>query len=217
MKTFFQSIPKKLRLKSDSLDASAILCGKAWHVFTDDGIMQKLFFREKGKLLLITSGIAQDATWEFVPEDRSIIIDNGEQRKNFQPAFYDDCLLVLQVDGTDESLLLIDCQRAIPFAFRNLQEIDDYLKKRAQLDNPSDDEPRDTSLPGDITREQNELDKINEKKKEHLREQYKDEIFQGITRRIEERDSVQRCIMIPAAIVLIFMFVLYIIYIIFYI
>ena len=213
MKTFLLSIPEKIRLKGDSLDAEAILCGKAWNVFNDEGVKQKLIFRPKGKLLVTTAGKTQDASWEFVPEDRSIIIDDGEQRTNYMPAYYDDKILALQVDGRDESLFMIDSKKADSFKPKTLLELNDYLSQLANVSDPSvitsrsktvevpmdeernkiesEEESRAKAEAEALKQKQEELDKAKAEKKLRLKERFKDEILQEIESSRKEKRKGQ--------------------------
>ena len=85
---------------------------------------QKVFiFQPDGKLIVSTSGKVIYSTWTYLDANRSIIIENGDDVRMFHPTFSDDVLLVLQQDGSQESVVMIDESNASQFKPKTLQEI----------------------------------------------------------------------------------------------
>lgn len=127
MKAYLLSLPQQLARLSHEIDAKAILANKSWTVFNDEGVKQVFIFQPDGKLIISTSGKVFYSTWSYLDANRSIIIENGNDVRMFHPAFSDDVLLVLQQDGTQESVVMIDEANAASFAPKTLQELKEYF------------------------------------------------------------------------------------------
>lgn len=127
MKSYFLSIPQKFANVSHTIDAKAVLSNKSWTVFNDEGLKQIFIFQTDGKLIISTSGKVIYSTWTYLDANRSIIIENGDDVRMFHPAFSDDVLLILQQDGTQESLVMIDEANAVSFAPKTLLELKEYI------------------------------------------------------------------------------------------
>ena len=134
MKTFLLNIPQRLKLKSQKLDASAVLCDKPWTVFNDEGIKQLFIFQPDGTLLITTNGIVSNSTWKYISANKSIIITTDNKSVMFHPAFLDDVVFALQQDGEGSCLFMIDENNTQSFSPKTLTELGTYFtNKERQL------------------------------------------------------------------------------------
>lgn len=139
MKTFFFEIPRRLRNISNELDVNAFLFDRAWVVYNDEGVKQILVFLKDGKLIVSTNGIVTYNSWQYIPANHSIIISSTSGGRMFHPAFFDNKILALQLDGTDEKLFMVEESLSESVPMRTLSDIEQYFSlQRAQALN--DDE-----------------------------------------------------------------------------
>lgn len=127
MKTFLFDIPRRLRIKSNELDVKAFLNNKAWVVFNDEDVKQVLIFMDDGKLIISTSGVVSYNTWKYIPANRSIIFSSDKEGRMYHPLFYDNKILVLQLDGTDEKLFMVEESVSNSLPMRSLSDIEKYF------------------------------------------------------------------------------------------
>lgn len=109
MKTFLLNIPNEIRNWNNSLDAKSLLCSQSWNVFNDEGVKEVYVFQDDGTLIASHNGKVTKAKWEYIPQNTSLIIENlGADIYMLNPVCYDDKVLTLQVDGTNNFALLIN-------------------------------------------------------------------------------------------------------------
>lgn len=133
MKTFLISIPQRLKLKSNELDAQATLCNKAWTIFNDEGVKQLFIFRSNGSLLVSTNGVVTNSTWEYIPANNSIILTTEGRSIMFHPAFIDDVVFALQQDGVESALFMIDENNKQFFFPETLSELAGYFAAKEAI------------------------------------------------------------------------------------
>lgn len=120
MKTYLFDALNRFRRFSENLDVKAALCNKPWQVFNDSGEKELYIFQEDGTLLVTYSGRVTHSTWQYIAANKSIVISAGEQSYMVHPAFMDNVLFALQVDGTNECAFLIDENNVQNFAPKSL-------------------------------------------------------------------------------------------------
>lgn len=108
MKAYLFDTFNRYKRFSEELDAKTILCNKSWWVFNDSGEKEVYIFNTDGSLIISVSGKVTNATWKYIPANKSIIISGNNQSYMVHPAFYDNMIFALQVDGTDKYAFLID-------------------------------------------------------------------------------------------------------------
>lgn len=112
MKTFLLDIADRFRRFDEQLDVKALLCNKSWQVFNDSGVKEIYIFQEDGSLIISLNGKVSRATWQYIPVNRSLIINLDNESYMLHPFFQDENLFTLQLDGTREySFLLNEAQR----------------------------------------------------------------------------------------------------------
>ena len=130
MKTYLMSIPKSLRGISDKLNVKSLLCEKTWVVFHEETKVIFIFQRG-GSLIVSQNGEASKGKWEYIKSNKTILIEAEDVMLLLHPTFVDDVLFVLQQDGTDAYLILIDEEKIDKFVQKTTATINDYLKERS--------------------------------------------------------------------------------------
>lgn len=132
MKTFLLDIADRFRRFDEQLDVKALLCNKSWQVFNDSGAKEIYIFQEDGSLIISLNGKVSRATWQYIPANRSLIINSDNESYMLRPFFQDENLFTLQLDGTREySFLLNEAQRA-SFPVESLSDLKFYLEHKEE-------------------------------------------------------------------------------------
>ena len=133
MKTFLLDIADRFRRFDEQLDVKALLCNKSWQVFNDSGVKEIYIFQEDGSLIISLNGKVSRATWQYIPVNRSLIINLDNESYMLRPFFQDENLFTLQLDGTQEFSFLINEIRKPFFPVNSLSDLKLYLKNKEQL------------------------------------------------------------------------------------
>lgn len=133
MKTFLFEIPRLLRVKSKELDVIASLINRSWMVFNDEGIKQVFVFLEGGKVLVSTNGSVSYSQWSYYVVNQALVISSDNKGLMFHPAFVDDKVFALQLDGTKEVLFMIDESAAPSFMPKTLSDLKAYFVQKEML------------------------------------------------------------------------------------
>lgn len=134
MKTYLLDILNRYKKFNESLDVEAILCSKSWSVFNDSGCKEIYLFQHDGSLIISISGEVTNATWKYIPVNQSILISTKNASYMLHPAFVDDIIFALQLDGTNQYSFMIDELQRDTFAPKNLSDIEKYFIRRKQLE-----------------------------------------------------------------------------------
>ena len=130
MKTYLFDTLNRFRRFSENLDVKATLCNKPWLVFNDSGEKELYIFQEDGTLLVTYSGRVTHSTWQYIAANQSIVISAGQQSYMVHPAFMDNVLFALQLDGTNECAFLIDENNAQGFVPRSYTALIGYFEEK---------------------------------------------------------------------------------------
>lgn len=134
MKTYILSTLDSIRQYSKTLDAKAILYNKNWEVFNDSGEKEVLIFRPKNELLIVRQGIVQRSKWELLPMG-ALLIETDTTTYLFNAAFVDNYFLAMQLDGTDECMLMVESNCMKQFALDSIDKINRYLTNMYIINN----------------------------------------------------------------------------------
>ena len=134
MKTYLLDILNRYKKFSESLDVEAILCSKSWSVFNDSGCKEIYLFQHDGSLIISVSGEVTNATWKYIPVNQSILISTKSASYMLHPAFVDDIIFALQLDGTNQYSFMIDELQRDTFAPKSLSDIEKYFITKKQLE-----------------------------------------------------------------------------------
>ena len=166
MKTFLYSIPTKIQTFSKKLDVKAVLCGKSWEVFNDEGVKQLFIFNEDGTVLITNNGKVYSAAWKFIAQNSSILLTTSDETIMFRPAFFNKDVFALQQDGTERYLLMIDEDKKPLFQTLSLDVLTAYIEKEiAAISNEKEEKIRQRQI-----EQQKEEDEIKKREEEKERE-----------------------------------------------
>jgi len=130
MKTYLFDTFNRYKRFSEELDAKTILCNKSWWVFNDSGEKEVYIFNTDGTLIIAVSGKVTNATWQYIPANKSLIISGNNQSYMVHPAFYDNMIFALQVDGTNEYAFLIDENNLPSTNLRSLADLKEHFAEK---------------------------------------------------------------------------------------
>lgn len=134
MKTYLLDILKRIKRKSEELDAKTVLCNTPWKIFNDDGVEEAIHFRENGTLLVVINGRTTSGTWEIFVEDRSVHIMYDGQKNGImlKPVFKADGVLAMQLDGTEQYAFLVDKNDKSFNKIKSLTDLNNFYKQIEQ-------------------------------------------------------------------------------------
>lgn len=130
MKTYLFDTINRYKRFSEELDAKTIICNKAWLIFNDSGEREVYIFNTDGTLIISVSGRVTNATWQYVSANKSLIISGNNQSYMVRPAFYDNQIFALQVDGTSEYAFLIDENNLPSTTIRTLSDLKEHFAEK---------------------------------------------------------------------------------------
>ena len=135
MKFFLFDAINRYKRWSESLDIGTILCNKSWQVFNDSGDKEIYIFQSDGSLIMSINGRVVNGTWSYIPANHSLVINGAGQSYMLHPAFMDDVVLALNVDGTQDYAFMIDENNAESFAPKSYSALLGYFaeKERTRL------------------------------------------------------------------------------------
>lgn len=134
MKTYIvNSLNDALQLNK-KLDSMALLQNKEWTVFTDEAnVKEKFLFMKKGKLLNSINGVSSYYSWQYIPINNSLIIENELSTLLFKIAVCDENILILNLDGTDEFCFLTNTTSG-ESKLLSYEDIQWYLIRKCNID-----------------------------------------------------------------------------------
>lgn len=100
-----QSFRSSLRNYSSQLANKNLLVDIPWTMVDGDLNLQRLIFNRNNSLYIITEGVIQESTWEYLPSMNSlaISIDGGKILMN--EIFADGRVLILKKDGNSQDFI----------------------------------------------------------------------------------------------------------------
>jgi len=128
MKAYFSTIIPKIQQFSKKLNTEALLQNKKWHIFNEEGKDLIYIFRSNNELLVSEEGKVTKGKWEFVTDD-TIMIDYSEGSYLFNPAFMDDVVLSLKLEGKTDYVFMLDRVK-LEKKIGSIGELNSYLEER---------------------------------------------------------------------------------------
>lgn len=169
MKTYILDTLNRYNRFSENLDVKATLCNKSWQVFNDAGEKEVYIFQEDGTLIISLSGRVTNANWQYIPANKSLIISSKQQSFMVHPAFMDNVVFALQVDGTKEYSFLIDESNTSNFKPKCLEELKQYFKDQERKMLEEQEEVKEVVKQSTLRKD---VDELWLKHKEELLKQY---------------------------------------------
>lgn len=130
MKTFLFDTINRYKRFSQQLDVQTVLCNRSWWVFNDSGEKEVYIFQPDGTLIISVSGKVTQATWQYITANESLIISGNSQSYMVHPAFMDNILFALQLDGTNDIAFLIEENNKALFAPKTFTELQGYFENK---------------------------------------------------------------------------------------
>lgn len=121
------SIPDSIKGISDKLNIKALLCDKSWVIYNDEDTKIVFIFEKSGSIIISQNGVVEKAKWEYVKANKSILIENNGQTLLLHPTFVDDILFIMQQDGTNLHIVMIDEKEVERLMLKTLEAINKYL------------------------------------------------------------------------------------------
>lgn len=124
MTHYFESLLPKVLSYSQKLDKLALLLDEPWVMAGDSQMQTKLIFRTGGSILVSENGTVAFGKWELLNRANSILIDYGHSAKLYNHGFFDEAVLALKLDGTNDFFVLVN-QNRVPDL-----DVTKYLKNK---------------------------------------------------------------------------------------
>ncbi len=132
MKTFFENILPRIISFSTKLDSLSNLIDEPWVVY--NSTKEKYIFRQNGQLIYSNSGSVSIGKWELLNKANSILIEHNNTFKVYNHGFFDNTLLMLRIDGSDELFILENINK-IPIVEVEKYIEETYLKEDLRIGN----------------------------------------------------------------------------------
>ncbi len=130
MKTYLLDTLNRYKQFSETLDVKAILCNKSWWIFNNSDEKEIYIFQGDGTLIISYGGKVTNATWQYIPVNKSLIISTKDEAYMLHPAFIDEKIFALQQDGTNKFAFMIDENQANRFLPKTLTELAAYFEEK---------------------------------------------------------------------------------------
>lgn len=139
MRTYVLDILNRYKRYNENLDIKTFLCNKSWSVFNDGYYKEVYIFQENGSLILSINGKVNNGSWQYITANKSIIISSHEQSYMLHPYIFDNLIFVLQQDGTDNYVFMIDEAQSKTFLPCTLMDISAYFEKKVRTEEKNQD------------------------------------------------------------------------------
>ncbi len=176
MKTYIMSIPDTIIGIGEKLNITSMLCNKSWIVFNEEGVKTLYIFDKDGSLIISNNGLASNSHWKYIKANKTILIEDDGISFLLHPTFINEAIFILQQDGTQQYLFLIDEKKGEQLLLNSLSAINNYVKDLA---------------PQPYSNNDREIIQIEEQRRqrEKIAEEFQDEIKQA-TLPIRERRNI---------------------------
>lgn len=134
MYVYLMTIPDSIKGISDKLNIKALLCNKSWIVFNEEGKKIVFIFQKRGDMIISKNGVVTKGKWEYI--NKSLILEGEDTSLLLHPTFENDMLFILQQDGTDYHIILINESRCDELKMRTLEAINNYLDSTSKKSDP---------------------------------------------------------------------------------
>lgn len=167
MKTYIMSIPDTIIGIGEKLNITSMLCNKSWIVFNEEGVKTLYIFDKDGSLIISNNGLASNSHWKYIKANKTILIEDDGISFLLHPTFINEAIFILQQDGTQQYLFLIDEKKGEQLLLNSLSAINNYVKDLA---------------PQPYSNNDREIIQIEEQRKqrEKIAEEFQDEIKHAI-------------------------------------
>lgn len=130
MKTYLFDTINRYKRFSEKLDVQTAICNKSWWVFNDSGEKELYIFNEDGTLDVSFGGRVTEGKWRYVSANKSIIVSANSESFMLDPAFIDNAIFALKLNGTDQYVFMIDENNTASFAPTTYKELMGYFDEK---------------------------------------------------------------------------------------
>ena len=130
MKTYLFDTINRYKRFSEKLDVQTAICNKSWWVFNDSGEKELYIFNEDGTLDVSFGGRVTEGKWRYVSANKSIIVSANSESFMLDPAFIDNAIFALKLNGTDQYVFMIDENNTASFAPSTYKELMWYFDEK---------------------------------------------------------------------------------------
>jgi len=109
-----QSFRSSLRNYNSQLANRNLLVDIPWTMVDGDLNLQRLIFNRNNSLYVITEGVIQESTWEYLPSMNSLAISIDGRRILMNEIFADGTVLILKKDGNSQDLIAFVNESELP-------------------------------------------------------------------------------------------------------
>lgn len=129
MKTFIADIFPKIQRFSCKLDNLTLLTNQHW-ISIDNILSTKTIyiFRTNNELLISTNGRVEKAKWEYLG-NKSLLIDKSESSYLFKHGFFDENILALKVDSSEEYAVFVN-ENKYDGELNSINKVVEFLKEK---------------------------------------------------------------------------------------
>lgn len=128
MKTYIADIFPKIQRYSEKLDNLALLTNQHWVSFGNTISKTVYIFRTNNELIISTNGKVEKAKWELLG-NKSLLIDKANDSYLFKHGFFDENVLALKVDSTEEYVVFIN-EDKYDGELNSMESVIDFLNQK---------------------------------------------------------------------------------------
>ena len=104
----------KITVHSESLSRTEKYINKPWVHIDSDGNYHKYIFNPDGDLFMSFNGKVEIGKWKYLTEANLIFIDRLKDKIMLKQSFFDESVMILKIDGTNEDLFILANENIIP-------------------------------------------------------------------------------------------------------
>ncbi len=132
MKYYISDIIPKIQRYSRQLDELALIQNHHWIAFDNSNETKTTYiFRDNKDLIVSQSGQVKKSKWDYLG-NQTILIENAEESLLFRNSFYDETILVLNLDNTDSYAFFLN-ETKIGSSIKTIEKLNEYLNKKYSI------------------------------------------------------------------------------------
>jgi hypothetical protein len=129
MEAFLLDVLPDINEHSQKLDDISLLTNKRWVSIEDNLKFKTIYiFKNNDDLLITTYGKVEKAKWSFYG-NQSILINKGDERFLFKYSYYDQNILVLKTERSEEYIVFVN-ESKFDGQFNTIDKIQLYLEHK---------------------------------------------------------------------------------------
>lgn len=132
MKTYFFDVIQRIKRFSMTFDVESLLCNRTWNMFSDTDETEVYVFQDDGSVFITKHGVGEQAKWNWLSENNSLIINRDGHVLLLHPEYIDKSILALSLDGTNNLAFLIDQSNKSALAAKSQDQLEQYFIEKEQ-------------------------------------------------------------------------------------